>query len=226
MAPSGVICCDNLGVLQMRSLLTVGSLLLWASVLSGPASLAQSEAGFVSLMPKKDVREFWVIQGTPPETWSVENGVIACAGKPNGYLRSQNKYRNYVFRAEWRFQTEGWTGAPERWPNAGFFIHASEEVAKVWPKSFVEVQGHYGEAGSVFGGKIQGARRGPIVKDRVPFGEWDRYQVTSQGGAVRVMLNGKLVNEGSGADPAEGYICLQSEGWPVFYRNIAIKELP
>ena len=177
-------------------------------------------------MPERDVTEKWVIVGTPQEVWSVKGGVIACAGNPMGYLRTRQKYRNYVFRAEWRFQKEGWTGAPEEWPNAGFLIHASEETGKRWPRSFVEVQGHYGEAGSLFGGRIKGARRGPIVKDRTPFGEWDKYEVTSNNGTVRVVLNGRLVNEGYGADPPEGYICLQSEGWPVFYRNIEIKVLP
>jgi hypothetical protein len=40
-----------------------------------------------------------------------------------------------------------------------------------------------------------------------------------------VVLNGVLVNEGIAAVPADGNICLQSEGWPVYYRNIAVKEL-
>ncbi|HEU0140456.1 MAG TPA: DUF1080 domain-containing protein [Bryobacteraceae bacterium] len=186
---------------------------------------AQS-AGFESLTPRKEVTEYWVIVGTPSEVWSIQDGVIACTGKPSGYLRSKRKYKNYILRAEWRFETEGWSSAPPRWPNAGFFIHASEEVGKVWPKSFVEVQGHYGEAGSLFSGGIKGAKRGPIVKDRVPFGAWDRYEITSRDGTVKVVLNDVLVNEGWGVDPPEGYICLQSEGWPVFYRNIEIKVLP
>lgn len=199
--------------------------LIWIAAMA-PAVLGAQNDGFVSLMPKKDVGEHWVVVGTPPETWRVEDGAIACAGEPRGYLRSQRKYRNYVFRAEWRFQTEGWTQAPERWPNAGFFIHASEEQGKRWPASFVEVQGHFGEAGSVFNGGIQGAKRGPIVKNRIRFGDWDRVEVTSQNGTVKVILNGELVNEGWGANPAEGYICLQSEGWPVFYRNVQIRVLP
>jgi hypothetical protein len=190
-----------------------------------PLADAQT-VGFESLTPRKDVTEHWVIVGTTPEVWSVRDGVIACTGKPLGYLRSKKKYKNYILRGEWRFQTEGWTSAPAKWPNAGFFIHASEEVGKVWPRSFVEVQGHYGEAGSLFSGGIKGAKRGPIVKDRVPFGEWDRYEITTKDGTVKVVLNNVMVNEGWGADPPEGYICLQSEGWPVFYRNIEIKVLP
>jgi len=203
---------------------------IWFALLCGAAlaihvSRAQSP-GFESLTPKKDVTEHWIIVGTPAEVWSVRDGVIACAGEPRGYLRSKRKYKNYILRAEWRFKAEGWNLAPARWPNAGFFIHASEEVGQRWPKSFVEVQGHYGEAGSLFGGGIKGAKRGPIVKDRVPLGEWDRCEIISRDGAVQVVLNGVMVNQGSGADPPEGYICLQSEGWPVYYRNVEIKVLP
>jgi hypothetical protein len=196
-------------------------------VLLAAASLAQAQTGgFVSLMPKKDITEFWIIEGTPPETWRVENGMIRCTGKPNGFLRSKQVYRNFILRAEWRFQTEGWTGAPQEWPNAGFFINAGA-IEKGWPMS-QEVQGHFGEAGSLFGvrgGKVTGAKRGPIVKDRPPFGSWDRYEITQQEGRIKVVLNGKLVNEGSDAEPEEGTICLQSEGWPVDYRNVEIKEL-
>lgn len=190
-----------------------------------PAAAAHDASGFVSLVPNSDLAEHWVIVG--PDTWSMRDGVISSKGKPMGYLRSKKKYRNYVFQAEWRFDTEGWTEAPARWPNAGFLIHAAEEKgATYWPRSFVEVQGHYGEAGSLFGGRIKGALRGPIVKDRIPFGDWDRCLVTSQNGTIRVNLNGVDVNEGYGADPPEGYICLQGEGWPVHYRNIRIKVLP
>ena len=98
------------------------------------------------------------------------------------------------------------------------------------PNGFLrEVQGHFGEAGSLFGvrgGAITGAKRGPIVKDRPRFGSWEKYEITSKDGKITVMLNGALVNEGTNATPADGNICLQSEGWPVFYRNIEIKELP
>lgn len=191
---------------------------------------ATAAAGdFVSLMPQHDVTELWTIEGTPASTWSVEKGEIVCQGKPNGFLRSKKVYKNYVFRAEWRFKKEGWVPKPEDegWPNAGFFIHAGP-VVKGWPTSF-EVQGHFGEAGSLFGvrgGHINGARRGVIVKDRIPFGEWDRYEITSKDGKITVVLNGKLANEGTDANPAQGNICLESEGWEVHYRNLAVRELP
>ncbi len=180
-------------------------------------------------MPKKDISEHWIAELAPASIWSVVGNEIACVGRPNGFLRSRKNYRNYVFRADWRFKKEGWVPKPEDegWPNAGFFINA-HEIVNGWPRS-QEVQGHFGEAGSLFGvrgGDIRGARRGPIVKERPPFGTWEHYEVTNRGGHVIVILNGKKVNEGWDAKPSEGNLCLQSEGWEVHYRNVAIKELP
>lgn len=191
---------------------------------------AGASDGFVSLMPQHDLSEHWTVEGkTPPDAWYLRDGSIGCTGQPNGFLRSKKKYRNFILRAEWRFQL-GYTPRKEEdgWPNAGFFIYA-QEVKDGWPTS-LEVQGHFGEVGSLFGvrgGKITGARRGVIVKEgRPPFGSWDKYEITSKDGKVTVVLNGVVVNEGTNASPADGNICLQSEGWPVFYRNIEIKELP
>jgi hypothetical protein len=197
-------------------------------MLAAATLVLAADDGFVSLMPKHDVTEFWTIERTPAETWRVVDGTIVCAGKPNGLLRSKKSYKDFIFRAEWRFKKEGWVPRPEDegWPNAGFFINAGP-IVKGWPTS-LEVQGHFGEAGSLFGvrgGSVKGAKRGVIVKNRIPFGEWDRYEITSKGGKVTVIMNGENVNEGYDVFPAEGNVCLQSEGWEVHYRNVAIKEL-
>ena len=69
--------------------------------LLGAMVLPGADDGFVSLMPKKDVTEFWTIEVAPPETWRVEGDEIVCAGKPNGFLRSKKSYKDYVLRAEW-----------------------------------------------------------------------------------------------------------------------------
>jgi len=206
-------------------------LLLVFVMLFAPALASAQSEDFVSLMPKSDLGEFWDASPSPEGTWSLQDGVIAGKGKPMGVLRSLKKYKNFVLRVEVRFKKEGWERAPKEWPNAGIFIFASEDLrerAPHWPRSFVEIQGHYGEIASAFGGKLKGAIRYEVVPpdQHGPFGEWDRLEVEAINGNVKVKLNGKHVNEGSGADPQEGYICLQSEGWPVFYRNVEIKVLP
>lgn len=199
-------------------------LLVVSAGFSLPTS-GQSE-GFVSLSPRSRLGEHWTVEGSAPDTWSVKDGVIVCSGRPNGFLRSRKSYRDFVFRAEWRFQKEGWTGQPPTYPNAGYFIHAGA-VERGWPRS-LEIQGHYGEAGSLFGvrgGRVSGARRGPIPENRKPFGEWESIEVQSLNGIITVALNGGKMNEGRDIYPTEGNICLQAEGWPVFYRNLKIKKL-
>lgn len=196
-----------------------------ALVAAVTAVVAQSE-GFVSLSPVADLSEHWTVEGSARDTWSVKDRVIVCTGEPNGFLRSKETYRDFIFRAEWRFQKEGWTQQPPTYPNAGYFIHAGA-VEDVWPKS-LEVQGHYGEAGSLFGvrgGSVSDAHRGPVFENRRPFGEWESIEIQSLNGIVTVKLNGKKMNEGRDIEPAEGNICLQSEGWPVFYRDLAVKRL-
>ncbi|MDZ7640229.1 MAG: DUF1080 domain-containing protein [Bryobacterales bacterium] len=129
---------------------------------------ANAEDGFVSLMPKRDIAEHWTAEGkAPAEAWSVRDGVIACTGQPNGFLRSRKKYRNFILRAEWRFQEGFPHGAgDDAWPNAGFFIHAGE-VKDGWPTS-LEVQGYFGEAGSLFG--VRGGDRWPSLDPSSPIG--------------------------------------------------------
>lgn len=199
---------------------------LAASLAFAWTPLAAQPEGFVSLSPVSEVGEHWIVEGSAPGTWSVRDGVIACTGRPNGFLRSKRSYRNFVFRAEWRFDPEGWTEKPPRYPNAGYFIHAGA-VERDWPKS-LEVQGHYGEAGSLFGvrgGRVTGAHRGPVRDNRRPFGAWESIEIQSLDGTVAVKLNGKRMNEGRDIHPSQGSICLQSEGWPVYYRNIWVKQL-
>ena len=195
----------------------------------GAAAVAhgKDEGSFASLMPQRSIREHWTQEGGDADTWSIREGMIYCAGKPDSFLRSRKSYRNFVFRAEWRFIAEGWKQeAPDHWPNAGFFINA-QEVHDRWPRS-LEVQGHYGEAGSLFGvrgGDVKGARRGPIDEHRIPFGTWDKVEVRSQNGVAVIILNDRKINEGRDLSPAEGNICLQAEGWPLYYRALEVLDL-
>ena len=56
--------------------------------------------------------------------------------------------------------------------------------------------------------------------------QWNHYYVRAINGEVRLWVNGEEVSGGNECDPAEGYLCLESEGAPVEFRNIRIRELP
>ena len=45
-------------------------------------------------------------------------------------------------------------------------------------------------------------------------------------GVVKLSVNGKFVNGVSKASVKKGYLCLESEGAEIYFRNIQIMELP
>jgi 3-keto-disaccharide hydrolase len=173
-------------------------------------------------------------QGNVNETWQIKpDGVLACSGRPAGYIRTDKSYKNYKIHVEYRW--------PGRTGNNGILVHMTGED-KVWPKSLecqgmFHNQGDYYEIGGVefnehkIGGhRVRGRR---VIKygahNEKEAGQWNVYEVFCVGGIVRPYVNGKLMNEASECSITEGKICLQSEGVPIEFRNIYLepaKKLP
>ncbi|HWR36735.1 MAG TPA: DUF1080 domain-containing protein, partial [Clostridia bacterium] len=57
-------------------------------------------------------------------------------------------------------------------------------------------------------------------------GEWNTYDVVAVDGTVKLAVNGKFVNGISRATQKKGYLCLESEGAEIHFRNIRLMELP
>ena len=57
-------------------------------------------------------------------------------------------------------------------------------------------------------------------------GEWNHYYIRAINGEVRLWVNGEEVAGGTDCDPSNGYICLESEGSPILFRQLRIRELP
>ncbi|MCH2614403.1 MAG: DUF1080 domain-containing protein, partial [Opitutales bacterium] len=57
-------------------------------------------------------------------------------------------------------------------------------------------------------------------------GEWNHYLVVCVDGVVKLSINGKFVNGVRGSSVKKGYLCLESEGAQIHFRNIEIMELP
>jgi hypothetical protein len=162
------------------------------------------------------------------DVWRIRNGMLYCTGKPNGYIRTAEKYQDYHLHVEWRW--------PEQPTNSGVLLHASEPD-QLWPQC-IECQLKAGSAGDfvLMGGAgltVDGVDRQDAAKRFVvigkkastsekPAGQWNSYDIHCTGSVVRCYVNGVLQNEGTGATSTSGYICLQSEGGPIEFRNIHI----
>ncbi|UCE49867.1 MAG: DUF1080 domain-containing protein [Phycisphaerales bacterium] len=198
--------------------------------------LGEDTAGFVPLFNGRDL-DGWVNVNCAPETWTVRDDMIICSGIPTGVMRTERMYENYVLELEWRHMKAG--------GNAGLFIHSDPITAPGQPFTrSIEIQildgrntENYTSHGDVFA--IHGAtmkpdkphpggwmRSLPSERRCNPAGQWNHYRVESRDGAISLAVNGKVVTRAYEASPRKGYICLESEGGLVHFRNIRIKELP
>ncbi len=217
---------------------------MWRTVIFALAICVSSTAragedGWVSLFNGKDLSN-WVNVNCAPETWSVGDGVIKCTGKPVGALRTPRMYENFILELEWRHLKPG--------GNAGVFVWASPIAAPGVPfLRAIEVQvldnaydargkgetyTTHGDIFPIHGSTMKpiykgnGMRCFPIEKRSKSSPEWNHYKIVAQNGTLRLSVNGKVVSGGDDADWRKGYLGLESEGSPVEWRNIRIKELP
>ena len=89
----------------------------------------------------------------------------------------------------------------------------------------------HGELFGVGGVKIvpdnpRGPRSKSIENRCKPRGEWNTYDVVAVDGVVKLSVNGKFVNGVTGSTQKKGYLCLESEGKEIHFRNIRLMKLP
>lgn len=177
----------------------------------------------IVLFNGKDLDGLTIQPETPDAmlAWKVKDGVLHATGVPTNYIRTKEKYSQYLLRFEWR-----WLEEPG---NSGLLLHIQGE-AKVWPRC-LEAQLKHEDAGDFFimegvtfaelpEGKRRTIKREP--SNEKPLGEWNEMTVEVNKGNVRVSVNGVLQNEASEVSVEEGYIGFQSEGTPIEFRNIAM----
>lgn len=179
----------------------------------------------------------WVLVNTPPQTWTVNDGMLVCSGRPIGEIRTDRMYQNFILELEWRHLVPR--------GNAGVFVWADDITARGVPfHRSIEVQvlengygqsaGHttHGDIFPIHGATMTpvngrgGSRAFPTEERSKPSPEWNHYRIECRDGSISLAVNGKVVTQGHEASPRKGYICLESEGGVVHYRNLRIQELP
>jgi hypothetical protein len=72
----------------------------------------------------------------------------------------------------------------------------------------------------------RGERSKSIENRCLPRGQWNTYDVVAVDGVIKLAVNGKFVNGIAKSTQKKGYLCLESEGAEIRFRNIRIMELP
>ena len=187
----------------------------------------------------------WINVNTVKEGWTVRaDGVLVNLGHPIGVVRSEKQYENFILHVEWKHMEAGgnsgvfaWSGADPKgdavlpdgveiqmleldWVN----LHEKDGVKP--PIAYV-----HGEVWGV-GGVVtvpdnpRGERSKSIENRCKGKGEWNTYDVVCVDGVIKLSVNGKFVNGISKSTQKKGYLCLESEGAEIHFRNFKVIELP
>jgi hypothetical protein len=208
------------------------------------AANAEPAAGWVDLFNGRDLTG-WVDVNTSPETWKVRDGLLICSGQPIGVMRSEKMYENFLLHIEWRHMEPGGNSGVFIWsegvPAPGKTLPKGMEVQMLelqYPLLNREKDGSPRHPGYV-SGELFGANGLEAVPDNPRgrrsmswemrckgAGEWNTYDVVAVDGVVKLAINGKFVNGVSQATVRKGYLCLESEGAEIHFRNVRLLELP
>ena len=196
-----------------------------------------------SLFNGKDLSG-WIPVNTAEDTWKVgSDGVLICSGHPIGVMRSAKQYENFVLHIEWKHMEAGGNSGVFVWSNAKPGANRLPNGVEVqmleleWPELHKKdgvtppIAYVHGELFGVGGVKTlpdtaRGERSMSIENRCKGKGEWNTYDVVAIDGVIKLSVNGKFVNGIRNSTQKKGYLCLESEGGEIHFRNIKIMELP
>jgi Domain of Unknown Function (DUF1080) len=216
---------------------------LFAALVLGASLLADPVPEFQDLFNGKDLSG-WVNVNTDKDTWTVRDGELICSGHPIGVMRSDKQYENFILHIEWKHIEPGGNSGVFAWsdakPNEKTRLPNGVEIQMLeldWvnlhkkdgvtpPLAYV-----HGELFGVNGVKTtpdnpRGERSMSIENRCKPRGEWNVYDVVAVDGVIKLAVNGKVVNGIRNSTQKKGYLCLESEGAEIHFRNIKVMELP
>jgi hypothetical protein len=205
------------------------------------------EVGIDKIIPGEKVKAEsvqWFQVNTRDTTWEVQKDELICHGHPIGVVRSEKKYENFILHIEWKHMEAGGNSGTFVWSEANAdetnrlpngvevqmleldWVNQNVRNGEKPPIAYV-----HGELFGVGGVKTipdnpRGERSKSVENRCLGKGEWNVYDVVCVDGTIKLSVNGKFVNGISQSSQKNGYICLESEGAEIHFRNIRIIELP
>ena len=186
-------------------------------------------------------------------TWTWKDGVAHCTGKPVGVIASKTPFTNFELVAEWRHLRHAgnsgifvWAskksldqlraGGKGRLP-AGIEVQVLDlGYEENWEKNKGKKPDWFTSHGDVFPVRATMKPFPPMAPNKQRsfpskrlskgINKWNHYYIRCINGEVRLWVNGEEVSGGTQCDPKTGYLCLESEGSPIDFRNLRIRVLP
>jgi hypothetical protein len=196
-------------------------------------------------------QDFAPVNGAP-DTWSWKDGVVHCSGHPVGVMHTRKKYTNFELVIQWKHLEAGGNSGLFVWTPE---VSLKDLKPGHLPKSGIEVQildhGYTAKFEKATGKKAvnfttdgdvfpygtakmtpfpptspNGIRSFPRKNLSKGFGEWNHYYVRAVNAEIRLWVNGEEVSGCGNCEPRSGFLCLESEGAPVEFKELRIRRLP
>jgi len=191
------------------------------------ASMAQEDdAGFAPIFTGQDLAG-WHAMGQ--QDWRAEDGILWTEGK-GGWLRSDQRYADFILRLEYRL-TKGAV--------SGLFLRSAEQGDPTFTGLKIALLDDAGQltdlhsTGAIYGAVI------PLYSVGRKAGEWNQVEVSCIGRRLTLWLNGNRIHKIDFDDPAfvfsekrplsrvpnQGYIGLESHTNRVDFRSLRIQVI-
>lgn len=189
-----------------------------------------------------------------PDTWTWRDDGLHCTGEPISVMRTAAEFANFELTVEWMHLKPGGNSGVFVWATPASVEKLAASGKPGLPDGIeVQILDHgftdlyrkrqptkapdwFTTHGDVFAVRVpfrpfpplspNGSRSFPRKQLARGHGEWNHYYVRAVNGEVRLWVNGEEVSGGNGAVPGRGYLCLESEGSPIHFRSLRIRELP
>lgn len=189
------------------------------AAVSGTANATEPK---LPVLSKEELAEGWIalfdghsLFGWHPSTtanWRVEDGAIQVDSGPPGLLCTTSQFGDYVLRCEFRAPTM---------TNSGIFLHTplvpQDPGSDCYELNIAPPDNPFPTASLVKRLKANGTFTST---------DWQAYEITVEGGKVKVVLNGQTALEYTDPNPLRrGHIGLQLNQGACAFRQIKLKPL-
>jgi len=186
-------------------------------------------------------------------TWKWDGNNVTCDGDPVGVIRTKKQHKNFELVCEWKHLRYAGNSGIFAWVDQksidelvagkgrlpsgievqildlGFATNWEKKKGK--PADWFTCHGDIFPTGSskmtpFLPAAPNGKRSFPTKNLTKGLGEWNHYYIRAINGEIRLWVNGEEVSGGTACSPANGFICLESEGAPIEFRNLRLRELP
>jgi hypothetical protein len=213
---------------------------LVCSWIAASFSPAAEKDGWIDLFNGKDLTG-WVIDGPieykdkadgnkPKPLWTAQDKMIRTSGAAFGFLRYDQEFSDFILHVEYRM---------EKGANSGIGIRTKKYETKdprdsrpsfysyeIQLLDDANAKPSKGSTGSLY------RYVAPSKAAHKPAPEWNAVEIECNGPKIKISFNGmetlsfdQSTDEKLKSKPLKGYVCLQSHGKQVEFRNVRIKTL-